>query len=177
MCSKSRHSSASGPPRLEIGHGVQKPMSEPCRELSRGRFRPGTVLVPLGRFWPGTTTSHTFLHHFQFMTHDFPVTGEILLGLCFYTWWYGGKFWPSYALGWQPCSLWDFTVLGHGPDFGPVTYLYPHLCCSVVLGYGLDLQLCVLGLVYDFCQEVLYPNDFSSMCLETEVNLIVTSRG
>ena len=27
-----------------------------------------------------------------------------------YTWRYGGKFWPSYAVGWQPCSRWDFTV-------------------------------------------------------------------
>ena len=27
-------------------------------------------------------TSHTFLHHFQFMTHDLPVTGEILMGFC-----------------------------------------------------------------------------------------------
>ena len=57
------------------------------------------------------------------------------------------------------CSKSRYSSASPGP---------PRLCHSAVLGYGLDLQLCVLCLLY-FHQEVLYPKDLS-MCLETEVD-------
>jgi hypothetical protein len=69
-------------------------VSEPCWEHGTGSglsrpvptqnhtdpfsFRP----VPTRNHSTAAATSHTCLHHFQFMTRDFPVMGEILLGFC-----------------------------------------------------------------------------------------------
>ena len=94
---------------VEIGHGVQKPMSELCREhgTDSGLLRPvptrnhtcpiSSPVLTRNRS-TAAATSHTFLHHFQFTTRDIPITGEISLGFCLHMA-IGRKFWSPYALG------------------------------------------------------------------------------